>query len=218
MIARGSVRSCRLPRYAEAVEEVFVPFDGPRATIALATHVRSTLLCSSLSALRARKLYDTYLGALPRDHHEAVMALVPGLWVPVELAVAHYGACDALPLTSLEIEDIGAEVSGRIHHSFIGVIVKISREAGATPWTVFAHSKKLRDLTWRGGDVAVTKLGPKEARFEWAGIPCASSRSYRTSFGGFLRAHAELVSRKAYAQPLARYCSERTLGYRMSWV
>lgn len=61
MIARGSVRFCRLPRYAEAVEEVFVPFDGPRATIALATHVRSTLLCSSLSALRARKLYDTYL-------------------------------------------------------------------------------------------------------------------------------------------------------------
>jgi hypothetical protein len=199
-------------------EEVIVPFDAPRPTIALATQVRSTLLCSSLNALRARKLYDAYLAALPRDLHDTMLTLIPGLWVGVDLAVAHYTACDALTLTVHEIEGIGAAVAEKIHHSFIGVIVKISREAGATPWTVFGHVKKLRDLTWRGSDIAVTKLGPKEARFEWAGIPCARSLYYKRSFAGFLRANAELVSRKAYAVPLDKYCTDRALGYRLSWV
>jgi hypothetical protein len=90
--------------------------------------------------------------------------------------------------------------------------------AGEPPAAAPSQSKKLRDLTWRGSDIAVTKLGPKEVRFEWAGIPCAKSRYYKTSFGGFLRAHVELVCRKAYAVALASYCSERTLGYRVSWV
>ena len=93
------------------------------------------------------------------------MALVPGPLGPRRARqVAHYGAGDALPLTSLEIEYIGAEVAGRIITRSIGVIREdFSARGRRDTWTVFAHSKKLRDLTWRGGDVAVTKLGPKEA-------------------------------------------------------
>jgi hypothetical protein len=183
-----------------------------------ATHVRTTLLCSSQQALRARKLYDAYAAALPREMREAVLALIPGDWAPVDVAVAHYAACDALPLAPHEIEGAGAEVAERIHHSFIGVVIKVSRETGMTPWTMLAKSKRLRDLTWRGSDIAVFKLGPKEARFEWAGIPCARSRYYRTSFSGFLRAHTELFCRKAYAVPLAGQCNDRLLSYRLSWV
>jgi hypothetical protein len=200
------------------LEEPYVPFDVPRSTVALATQVRSTLLCSSINALRAHNLLDAYLASLPRDRHDPILGLVPGVWVSIDLAVSHYAACDALPIPSHEVEAIGAQVAERIHHSFIGVVMKVSREAGTTPWTLFSHSKKLRDLTWRGSDVAVAKLGPKEARFEWAGIPCARSRYYKTSFAGFLRAHTELFCKKSYVVPLSQYCTERTLGYRVSWV
>jgi hypothetical protein len=173
-------------------EEVLVPFDGPRATIALATHVRSTLLCSSLGALRARKLQDAYFAALPRDHHDTIVALVPGLWVPVELAVAHYCACDALPLTSPEIERIGADVAGRIHHSFIGVIVKISREAGATPWTVFGQAAR--------PDVARRRRRRHEARAE----------------GGSLRVGRHSVRQVPLLQDELRRLSARARGARES--
>jgi hypothetical protein len=184
----------------------------------LATEVRSTLLCSSVQALRARGLFDMYLAALPKPRHSEILSLIPGLWLPIDLAVAHYRACDSLALTPHEIESIGAEVAERIHHSFIGVVVKVSREADATPWNLMGHARRLRDLTWRGSDVAVFKLGPKEARFEWVGIPCAQSRYYKSSFQGFLRAHIELFSRKAYAVPLGVYCTEKALAYRCSWV
>jgi hypothetical protein len=199
-------------------EEPYLPFETPRGATALATHVRSTLLCSSIQALRGRKLFDKYLAALPQRQHETILMLVPGQWLPVDIAVMHYVACDALALAPQEIEAIGAEVAQRIHHSFIGVVVKVSREGGMSPWTLFSNSKRLRDLSWRGSDVAVTKLGPKEARFEWAGIPCAQSRYYRSSFAGFLRAHTELFCQKAYAVPLSGFCTERALGYRVSWV
>ena len=180
--------------------------------------MRSTLLCSGIQALRARGLFDTYLAALPKPQRETVLTLVPGQWFSIDLAVAHYTACDALPLSPQEIESIGAEVAERIHHSFLGVVVRVSKEAGTSPWTLFSHSKRLRDLTWRGSDISVAQLGPKEARFEWAGIPCARSRYYLSSFAGFLRAHTELFCRKAYAVPLATHCTERALAYRVSWV
>ncbi len=199
-------------------EQAYVSFDVLREKISPSTHVRSTLLCSSIQALRARGHQDAYLRGLPATQHEAMLGITPGHWLPIDLAVAHYAACDALHLEPAAVEEIGAEVAERIHHSVLGVIVKLSRELGTSPWTALGLAKRLRDLTWKGSDVAVWKLGPKEARFEWVGIPCAKSNYYRSAFAGFLRAHMGLFARKTYAVQIPSLCTEAMLGYRVSWV
>jgi hypothetical protein len=87
-----------------------------------------------------------------------------------------------------------------------------------TPWTALARAHRIRAVSWDGGDVAVFKLGPKEARFDWIGIPYASVPYYVTSLGGFLRSLAELFATKAYTRLVTGHSSQTSVSYRISWA
>src|SRR5947209_10153502 len=77
-------------------EEILVPYPPSLAAEPQATHCRGTLLAASISALKRHDLYDRYLLRLPAEHHEAIVASVASAWLPIEIGVAHYRACDAL--------------------------------------------------------------------------------------------------------------------------
>ena len=62
------------------------------------------------------------------------------------------------------------------------------------------------------------KLGPKEARLDWVGIPYAAVPYYVTSFGGFLRALLQLFCTKAYTRIVPEHSSPMTVSYRLSWA
>jgi hypothetical protein len=199
-------------------DEVIVRLPAPRERIALAREVRSTLICAALRALDSRGLTAAYYDALDPRVAPSILSLTAGLWVPVELAVAHYAACDRLGLDPAVIEEIGSDVGKRIQKSVISVLVRLSREAGATPWSVFAHVPRLNELTWRGGAIEVTKHGPKDARLEWVGQPCAAIGYYRTSFCGFVRGVLELFCRRCYVHVISNRCGSTTLSVRIAWV
>jgi hypothetical protein len=205
-------------RVIELREEAVVAFEGRTQTGSSATHVRSSLLCSSVQAIRAHGHFDAYLRALPVARHAAIVGMTAGQWLPIDLAVDHYAACDALNLLPEAISAIGGDVAQRVHRTVLGVAIKLSREVGATPWVALKHARRLRDLTWKGGDVAVWKVGPKEARFEWSGMPCAQSAYYQWALCGFLRSHLELFCRKAYASRLTHRCDRTGLAIRLAWV
>jgi hypothetical protein len=198
--------------------ETFVPLEVAKGGARPATHVRSTLIVSSMQALRTRGLLDAYVSHLDPSHRADLLSLIAGTWVPVEIALAHYRAAQRLGLDAPTIEAIGAEVGERINKSVLSVVVKMSKQVGVTPWTALGRAHRLRELTWKGSDVAVMKLGPKEARVDWVGIPCAAVPYYVTSLGGFLRALIQLFSSKAYARPVREECSASAVSYRISWV
>jgi hypothetical protein len=195
-----------------------VPLPGPRHLIAHATHVRGTVLCSSLRSLRARGLGDAYMAALPRERHDEILSLTAQTWVPVDLAVAHYLACQSLNLPRTTIEEIGAEAGRFLNSSVLAVILRVSREAGVTPWRVLGQIERLRERLWQGSAFGVFKVGPKEARVEWIGQPCALSEYYRVAYGAFMLACVRLFCETAYVRLVPSLCSQTSLGYRLSWV
>lgn len=194
--------------------EVLVPFPEP---LAPTTNVRSTLLCASIQSLRNRGLYEHYLQALTPEQQKDVQALTAGVWLPIERAVEHYRACDRLPLTKEQRIEIGGDVAQRIQQSLISVIVRLSREGGMTPWSVVTNAEKLRQRSWQGGGIRVSKLGPKDAMLEWGEQPCACSVHFRLGFLGILKSLTELYARRAFVSedPPPNDC---TVIARLSWA
>lgn len=209
----------RVPAVPAREGEIVVPFPGASSVrMQPVTAFRSTWLSSSVRSLRARGLADTYFAALPREHHDLVLGTVVGTWLPVHVAMAHYFACDALNLPTLEIVEIGREAAGHVHGSTVATLTRLARGAGVTPWAVLTRLDELWKRIWHGGGVCVRKQGPKEARVEIAGWPCAKSAYCRAGLRGVLLGLTEPLAVRAYAREFALPASRVGMVCDLSWV
>jgi hypothetical protein len=203
---------------ARTEEETIVPFAVPRDRVDSVTQFRSAWLRSSLRSLRAHGLVDRYLAFLPANLHDTVMGSAIGVWLPGEISVFHYAACEKLNLdVTLQIA-IGAEVALRVHGTILSIAVKLAHEAGATPWTVLAQFGKLWGYIWVGGAVSVSKLGPKEARLEVIGWPCSQFAYCRNGILGVTQGLIQLFCSKVYVREVPKLCTSTSLGYRIAWA
>ncbi len=199
-------------------EEILVALTLPRERVPLATRVRGSVLLSSVTALRARGYGTAYLDLLDPRHHAAMMSPVPDAWLPIDLAVAHYDACERLGLAPHVIDEIGAE-SGRFQNrTFLSVLAAISRESGMTPWGALANANTLGARTWTGSSFSVVKLGPKEARLEWIQQPMARYPYFRRAFGAFTSAICGHFAQAFYTRELPAVAPATEAVYRLSWV
>jgi hypothetical protein len=198
--------------------EAIVDFAVPRDHVPLVTQFRSAWLHSSLRSLRARGLFDRYLAFVPPKLHPTVLDRAIGVWLPVDVAIAHYAACEQLKLDVAIQVDIGAEVAKRVHRTILSIAVKMVHEAGATPWTVLGQFGRLWGHIWIGGGVGVYKLGPKEARLEVAGWPCARFSYCKNGILGVTEGLIQLFCRKVYVREVEQLCTPTTLGYRIAWA
>ena len=202
-----------------ATEEIVVDFNPPRSSSPMATGVRTTVLLSSLRSLRTRSLAETYMTHLNPRSRDSIVAISGGQWLPISVAVDHYAACDALHISRSMMREIGEESGLLLNQTVLGVILRLSAgAAGVTPWSAIAQSRTLIERTWRGTSIGVFKVGPKEARIEWVGQPCATSGYFRIAFGGFIQGLLSLFSRKAYVRELPAHCGTTRVGYLCSWV
>src|SRR3954468_13908019 len=134
------------------------------------THVRGTLLASSIQSLRSRGLFERYSSLLSHSYRDRVLNSVAGEWLRTDIALAHYSACDALRLTVEDQIGMGRDVSKRTHETFLGLIVKMARGVGVTPWVVFPKINSLYTRVFRGGGIQITRLGPKHAKVQTVGL------------------------------------------------
>jgi len=199
-------------------EEVLVPFRAPPGSVPLVTRVRSTLITSSVQALRRRGHEAAYFARLSPDHAKEVSGLIAGVWLPLGLAMAHYGAIDALPLTATERLEMGNEVSTQVQASVLATFARAATNVGVTPWTGLSQFQRLYDRLMDGGACAVTRVGPKEARVEVVQNALVGISYFRTAFRGFIVASCELFTKKVYGYDIARLCSPTTVGYRLAWA
>jgi hypothetical protein len=196
------------------LEEVLIPFPQPLLPL---TRVRSTLLIASLNGLKQAGHADRYFGILAADRHAAMRALPAGIWVPAGVAEAHYGACDALGLTQLEIHAMGNTVATVTAQVFLQLVLRTAKEAGTTPWAVLGNSPRYWARYYDGSAVRLTKLGPKEAHLEVGGSSLAAFPYWRTAFGAILVALAAPFCTKAYVRELKQPSRSGAL-YRLAWA
>ena len=182
--------------------EVFLPFS--RLPVEPVTEVRSTLLLAGIQSVRAQGLYPQYSDVLSPGVRERIVGLAGGIWVPVELAVAHYSALERLAIGRLTIEALGAEVAERTWKHILAPVFARAKRIGPKPWEAFSHTHETVKLNWRGGDVQITKEGETQALYEWVRQPCANVPYFVTSFGSFMRALTNLFSFASALQRRAR--------------
>lgn len=183
-----------------------------------ATQFRSTWLRSSIEALRSRGRWETYLQHLPPEHHEAIELLVVGVWLPIEIAEAHYAACDALGLPDDVVLEIGREVTKGVHGTVLDTAVKLAKVSGVTPWSILERLDRIWARTWVGGGVAVERLGPKAARIVVHRWSPSRFRYTRVAMRGVIGALLALFCRTAYVHEVPSMMDDETLAYRVEWA
>lgn len=201
-----------------AREEIVLPFPIERELVPIASQFRSTWLSSSLKGIRERGLLEKYLVFLPSIHHEPILHSIVGVWLPIEVAHAHYEACDRLELSDDEIYAIGAEIAERVHGTVLHTAVRLAKGVGVTPWTILPQLQRLWDRIWVGGGVAAFKLGPKEARIEIVGWPCARFRYTRIAMRGVISSLVALFCTRIWVQEIPSQCTSLRLAYRLHWA
>lgn len=184
----------------------------------MASHVRGTVLLSSLRSLRKRDLLDRYMASLNVAYHPEVMSITAPTWYPIPLADAHYSACDALNLSAVVAQEIGTESSRFINESVVRTLARASREAGATPWSALSLIPRLMERTWQGGAIGIWRVGPKDARLEWHGQPVARHPYYRVALQGFTNALVTMFARTGVVRQIATRGPPSMVALRISWV
>lgn len=202
----------------EITGEPFLPFRAPPSRMGIATVVRSTLVTASIQSLRARKIYDRYAVRLAADDREALSSAVAGVWIPMGLAVAHYRACESLRLSIGEELDIALEVGQQLHGTFLGAMLRLAKTIGVTPWTALGYSGKLYDRLFRGGGIAVTRTGLKDARVDLVGNPLCEIEYFRVGVRGVYEAALELFCERVTTHEIPRRYPGLDMALRISWV
>jgi hypothetical protein len=197
--------------------EVFLPFPGPVDALPIVSHCKSTLLVASVRTLREQGHFERYSALLDPAFHEAVLSTIAGVWLPIDAAIAHYRAIDALGLTSREQLTLGRAVSERLGSSVFGTIATLAKTSGVTPWTGLRHFQRFYDRFFIGGGTCVTKLGPKDARIDVVGLPLAQIPYFVNSYRGLIEALGTLFCRKLFITVLPRV-DPNSIVFRGAWV
>jgi hypothetical protein len=202
-----------------SVEEEVLPFPAPRRELVpRATEVRGTWLATSLRGVKQHGLEEAYLAKLDPKYASVIANAAYTDWLPIDVLVAHYAACDTLALPGFRLVALGTEATRNAQGAVVGMVAKLARAtAEVTPWPVLSQLQRLWDRVLVGGGVSVTKLGPKEARVEIAGFPGCRYRYCRIGLRGVLTGVTEMFCAKAHVSELPGF-SEDAGGMRIAWV
>lgn len=198
--------------------ETVVPFHTEPSRITPLRSVRSTLVAASLRALRERSLFERYITYLDARYHATVLGAVAGVWLPSDVGLAHYRACDALALSAAEHVAIGRDVGDRVQGTMLGTMVRAAKNAGVTPWVALSYTGKLYERLFEGGDCCVLKLGPKDARVHVEKNALYSVAYFRNACRGMFEVAIELFCRKAYVHEVRTAAPDVEFVARISWA
>jgi hypothetical protein len=192
--------------------ELIVDYKSPQG--ATVSEVRGSLIASSLTTIRERGLFERYVQHLPPTQRDNILYVLAASWVPLDLAMTHYEACDAMGLGDSELDELGNHVAQRIMGTFLGTLVRSARHV-ATSIPLGQYSR-LWERLLVGGSCSVHMLGMKDARIESRGVPMFRYRYFRSGYLGLVRG-ASLMFRTAAFTRLRR-ASNDSLTMELNWV
>jgi hypothetical protein len=148
--------------------------------------------------LQDNGLIERYYQRLAPESQNDMRSLVAGSWVPVDLAMAHYRACEALCLSRTEQLALGKGVGQRQDKTLFRSMLNLAKGAGVTPWTPLGLLGKIKERVILGGGLAVYKLSPKDAVVEAHLMPFLEFPYVQTGYYGMLQNTCEYFCRRAY--------------------
>jgi hypothetical protein len=200
-------------------EEVLIPFPDTLATEPSTTHCRGTLLTASFNAVKSHGHLERYLQALSPKYVDPITTATATEWIPMDVVLAHYRACEALDLSAEETLGLGGTVVMNLQRTFIGgALKKATVEAGVSPLFGLQKFASVYYRTMKGGGGRIVRMGPKDVRMEFVGQPLASVRYFRVSYRGFIHAGCAFFARRVVVAELAAYLSPTTCAYRVAWA
>ena len=175
-------------------------------------------MLGGLTSIRDAGLFDAYAAVSPPEIRQAIDAAVAGMWLPIEVAVEHYLACDRMEVSAETAAQMGRATFEHTKGLLLGSATGLARGVGVNPWTLFPHFQRFWMRGFDGGGIRVLRLGPKESRVDIVECPVFQSRYFRTATRGLGMSLCELVCRKCYAHDLRVRDAESELSFRMQWV
>lgn len=177
------------------------------------------MLQSSLNSLRTHGQFERYLTVVDPAYRDTILGSLAPEWLPLEVAAAHYSACDALQLSPEVMQRIGEDVGDRIQGTFLGTVVKRARLLGLTPWLLLDQFERLWGRLMLGGGVGVYKTAPKDARVEVHNLGLARYAYFRTAFCGVIVAGIKLGAGRSVIVHVANGGrTEDRLVFNAAWV
>lgn len=166
--------------------DVMVPHDLSRGPL---TALRRMVVHSSIAELKQRDLFAGYRKLMEaRAFEEITSSLGPG-WLDVEVALAHYRACDALGLSDAEIYELGRCSCTKIKGA---LLVPSTPSAGfdaeLSPWSGIFALWRMGRRVYQGCSAQYTRIGPSELLIEHLHNALFAIRYYRLAHVGFLSA------------------------------
>ena len=114
--------------------------------------------------------------------------------------------------------EMGREVQEQAQSVMAHLTLRASKGVGVTPWTIFRKLHMLWDRTWKGGDFAIYRSGPKEAELVIVGWPVARSAYVHHSMRGVLQGVTELFCERMYVRELPQKSIGTSLAFRFAWA
>lgn len=197
-------------------EEPIVPLPCPEDEVPLATHVKASVLLSSRRLLDAQGLLEAYHDHLDPVHRTTLESAAAGEWLPVEVAVAHYGAADQLGIADQQAYLNGRASADRLQGTYLGVVVR-TLGRGVPMWAALRRFPDLGDRLTKGGTHVVYRLGDQAARVEFHGMPYAHFRYVRHGLRGMVASAAEFVAKRVESQDASRPHDRTVARYLLTW-
>ena len=167
--------------------------------------LRNTMLQASLGELREAGYFERYTAHIdPAVLHELSTNLAPS-WVPIELADAHYQACDRMGLNAEELQRIGHAVGVRVRQT--SIVVADNRTSGAPVdvWTIVGQLHRVWKRLYQGGSVQIVKLGPRDELIELRGHSLYRHPYFRFASIAAITAAHEAVGARIEVNRIVRY-------------
>jgi hypothetical protein len=149
---------------------------------------------------------------------ELLGSLGPG-WIPIELADAHYAACDKLSLTDEELSRLGRRVGDRVQEKALVSSAKRSAPIDYDHWALIGQLHRVWARIYQGGSVQAVKLGPKAMLLELRSFVLTRHRYYRHAKLAAICAAYVAVGAQLEVTRIVSYSAARDeLVLRLSWA
>ena len=158
--------------------EILIPHDLSGGPL---TALRRMLVQSSIAELKELGLYERYCKAIDPASFAGITDHIGPGWIPVELALAHYRACDALGLSDEQLGVLGGRAGQTLANSLLVAGPKVS------PWVAIHAFWRMGRRINEGSSAQYVKLGPTRLQIETLGNPLHTIAYYRLASFGFYR-------------------------------
>jgi hypothetical protein len=156
--------------------EVVIPHDPTRGPV---TAVKSMLVQFSVAQVKYYGYFERYAQFIAPGLPEDLLSRLASSWLPVELVMAHYEACDKLGLSANEVARLATRVGEHLQERSYVSAAKKGRPRDFDLWTEIPVLHRMWDRLYQGGSVQVVKMGPKHQILELRGFPMNRVAYYR---------------------------------------